>query len=137
VDAQRKRTTFSVFSSQELRRCQIPFVIPHPRVLPGMPPGPIGMLSSESVKEMTSTPDSQSPIDDYYPEFQKVTSPIGESHTSHGLVEATVPPGHTHRTLVLCFDGTGTISRISALWCSSHELLRLGDQFDDDVFSFL
>ncbi len=75
-----------------------------------MPPaGLIGTLYP--VKEKTtSTSGSQSPIDNLYPEFQKAASPMEESQTSNGFAEATVPPSHAHRTLVLCFDGTGTTS---------------------------
>ena len=76
-------------------------------------PGLIGTLYPVKEKAI-STPNSQSPIDDHYPdsEFQKETSPMEESHSSHGFAEATVPPSHAHRTLVLCFDGTGTTSGI-------------------------
>ncbi|KAF8899389.1 hypothetical protein BD779DRAFT_1431850 [Infundibulicybe gibba] len=52
--------------------------------------------------------------DDQYPDFTKTTSPRGDTTDSFNLDEI-IPPPHPrrHRTLVLCFDGTG-------------------DQFDDD-----
>jgi len=48
-----------------------------------------------------------------YPGFTKTTSPGGESEAESFDDDDIVPPTHEHRTLVLCFDGTG-------------------DQFDED-----
>ncbi|KAF8873256.1 hypothetical protein CPB84DRAFT_1854095 [Gymnopilus junonius] len=57
------------------------------------------------------------PRQDQFPDFPVVSSPTsalsGSSTNSSELQEPTIPPNHKHRTLVLCFDGTG-------------------DQFDDD-----
>ncbi|KDR86028.1 hypothetical protein GALMADRAFT_399158 [Galerina marginata CBS 339.88] len=55
---------------------------------------------------------------DQYPGFPKVSSPSGagsdeSSSGSEVPLEPTIPPDHKHRTVILCFDGTG-------------------DQFDDD-----
>ncbi|TFK66192.1 hypothetical protein BDN72DRAFT_871607 [Pluteus cervinus] len=49
---------------------------------------------------------------DPYPGFPKVGSPQ-RSEFNHHSADEVIPPSHEHRTLVLCFDGTG-------------------DQFDDD-----
>ncbi|KAJ7045168.1 hypothetical protein C8F04DRAFT_1067942 [Mycena alexandri] len=51
---------------------------------------------------------------DEYPTFPKLSSPTSASPSGqeYGL-ERTIPPSNDHRTLILCFDGTG-------------------DQFDDD-----
>lgn len=43
------------------------------------------------------------PGHDAYPEFPKTTSP-GKRPTFDDYI---IPSGHTYRTLVLCFDGTG------------------------------
>ncbi|KAJ7631645.1 hypothetical protein DFH06DRAFT_1223719 [Mycena polygramma] len=55
-----------------------------------------------------------SPIDEY-PAFPKRLSPVARPmpRSSERDLEETIPPTNDHRTLVLCFDGTG-------------------DQFDDD-----
>lgn len=55
------------------------------------------------------TTSAQTQVADEYPEFQKVSSPPnGETDSLQGLsLEATIPPNHLNRTLVLCFDGTG------------------------------
>ncbi|KAF9528165.1 hypothetical protein CPB83DRAFT_855015 [Crepidotus variabilis] len=69
-----------------------------------------------SIDEKGLTIDSkftQSPMDDSFPGFPKARSLAGAGSTSSDDIEPTVPPSHRHRTLVLCFDGTG-------------------DQFDDD-----
>jgi len=72
-----------------------------------------GTLSSTNEKTLSvDSQSSRSPILDPYLGFEKVTSPGGDSEASQ-FIEPTVPPSHNHRTLVLCFDGTG-------------------DQFDDD-----
>ncbi|KAJ7457836.1 hypothetical protein FB451DRAFT_589308 [Mycena latifolia] len=44
-----------------------------------------------------------------YPEFPKRGSPTGHGPTTRSEfnLEQTIPPTNTHRTLVLCFDGTG------------------------------
>jgi len=80
--------------------------------------------------EKTLTLDS-SISQDHYPGFPKTFSPGGNTSDESG---PTVPPNHEHRTLVLCFDGTGmwifiVIFRTSYL----KRILTLGDQFDDDV----
>ena len=43
--------------------------------------------------------------------------------------EPFVPPQHSHRSLVLCFDGTGKNTTHHHTYSDS----TLGDQFDDDV----
>lgn len=43
---------------------------------------------------------------DAYPGFPKVASPGAESESDFGDTDS-VPPTHKHRTLILCFDGTG------------------------------
>ncbi|KAF9055647.1 hypothetical protein BJ165DRAFT_1412195 [Panaeolus papilionaceus] len=61
---------------------------------------------SETLQSTTST--------DPYANFEKTLSPFSDSSSDDTRApEATIPPNHSHRTLVLCFDGTG-------------------DQFDDD-----
>jgi len=61
-------------------------------------------------------------------------SPMSPSFASD-LVEArdseSVPPTHKHRTLILCFDGTGKI--YSLIRCLKLMSYFSGDQFDDDV----
>ncbi|KAJ6541648.1 hypothetical protein B0H19DRAFT_959195 [Mycena capillaripes] len=66
-----------------------------------------------SIPQSPVTPGSSliTPIDEYYPTFPKRRSPTGA--TPGYDLERTIPPMNDHRTLVLCFDGTG-------------------DQFDDD-----
>ncbi|KAF8650269.1 hypothetical protein AX16_005323 [Volvariella volvacea WC 439] len=64
--------------------------------------------TSDTVKSDYASPDT-----DPYPEFPKVTSPSTPNGNATQEDSDTVPPTHKHRTLVLCFDGTG-------------------DQFDDD-----
>ncbi|KAF8167168.1 hypothetical protein B0H34DRAFT_791932 [Crassisporium funariophilum] len=72
-----------------------------------------------SLNEKSLTIDShftRTPSQDQYPGFPKMaspTSPSGDGSSSEYSSEPTIPPNHSHRTLVLCFDGTG-------------------DQFDDD-----
>lgn len=50
-----------------------------------------------------------SKADDQYADFTKTTSPGGGSDTimSFESNDDIIPPTHRHRTLVLCFDGTG------------------------------
>ncbi|KJA19221.1 hypothetical protein HYPSUDRAFT_143965 [Hypholoma sublateritium FD-334 SS-4] len=57
---------------------------------------------------------TDSPID-HYPGFPKTVSPRAATsdRSSDTIHEATIPPHNSHRTVILCFDGTG-------------------DQFDDD-----
>ena len=50
---------------------------------------------------------SSAVVRDGYPGFMKTTSPSGESESEF---EDTIPPTNAHRTLVLCFDGTGKSS---------------------------
>ncbi|KIM38234.1 hypothetical protein M413DRAFT_30356 [Hebeloma cylindrosporum] len=68
------------------------------------------------MREKTLTLDS-TVSQDQYPGFPKALSPgastSDESEDPPRPLEPTVPPNHDHRTLVLCFDGTG-------------------DQFDED-----
>jgi uncharacterized protein (DUF2235 family) len=71
--------------------------------------------TAPSSNEKKLSIDSRSPttlVNDVYLNRPRVTTPECDSQTSR-LIEPTVPPSHDHRTLVLCFDGTG-------------------DQFDDD-----
>ena len=70
----------------------------------------VGDGTMSFVNEKTLCVDTQqSPVDDPYPVFLKVTSPGGESQASR-LHDAFLPPSHSNRTLVLCFDGTGLLS---------------------------
>lgn len=69
-----------------------------------------GTVSSMNEKTLSvDTQTSQIPVHDPYLVFPKVTSPGGESQTSR-LHEAFLPPSHSNRTLVLCFDGTGLLN---------------------------
>ena len=62
------------------------------------------------------TPSSPQTFTDAYPDIPNVSgSPKGgNSSLKSDSLDDVLPPAHTHRTLVLCFDGTG-------------------DQFDADV----
>jgi len=74
--------------------------------------------------------------DAFYP-----TSPTSDSSEVNDA--ESVPPTHKHRTLILCFDGTGKIlcclsahplvivSELTECWSPFFGLS--GDQFDDDV----
>ncbi|KAH9486042.1 hypothetical protein JR316_0000106 [Psilocybe cubensis] len=65
-----------------------------------------------SIDEKALSTDSS--ISDQYPGFPKTTSPRAEGDSGfYDKLEPTIPPTHKHRTVILCFDGTG-------------------DQFDDD-----
>jgi hypothetical protein len=72
-------------------------------------------MGSMSQSPLKSDCSSTTPIDEY-PTFPKRSSPIGVAtrRTSGYDLEKTIPPTNDHRTLVLCFDGTG-------------------NQFDDEV----
>jgi hypothetical protein len=81
---------------------------------------------------------TRSPSDVSFP-HGPLKSPSRESADSSDsqYTEPTIPPNHRHRTLVLCFDGTGNGS---CSFESSHTFLTIspcpGDQFDDDVGHF-
>ena len=47
---------------------------------------------------------------DHYPGFPKTVSPrtATSDRSSDTINEATIPPHNNHRTVILCFDGTGT-----------------------------
>jgi len=66
--------------------------------------------SAMSQHEKTLTIDS-SILQDQYPGFLETLSPGGNTSDDSGgplrPLERTVPPHHEHRTLILCFDGTG------------------------------
>ena len=70
-------------------------------------------LTVSSIDEKGDVIDSAygaSPAYDSFPGFPKVRSPAADStgySVSSDELEPTVPPDHRHRTLVLCFDGTG------------------------------
>ena len=70
-----------------------------------------------------------------YPGFRKTTSPSGDDVSSTSEYdEPTVPPNHQHRTLILCFDGTGKVCYTMSNFVTN--LKPTGDQFDDDVGAF-
>ncbi len=80
--------------------------------------------------------------EDRFPEIPNVGSPgrMANDHASFTDEEEdeVIPPNHAHRTLVLCFDGTGEFCLSVAF--ELRDYLRLltgcvtaGDQFDDDV----
>jgi len=70
-----------------------------------------------------------------YPGFRNTTSPSGDDVSSTSEYdEPTVPPNHQHRTLILCFDGTGKVSYTMSNFVTN--LKPTGDQFDDDVWAF-
>ncbi|KAF8079272.1 hypothetical protein FPV67DRAFT_1691876 [Lyophyllum atratum] len=74
---------------------------------------PSSQESKPSTNKKSLTIDSPT-ICDEYPGFAKTTSPGGESEAdSFDEDDDIIPPTHRHRTLILCFDGTG-------------------DQFDED-----
>ncbi|KAG7451929.1 uncharacterized protein BT62DRAFT_959841 [Guyanagaster necrorhizus] len=61
--------------------------------------------SPQSTSEQT--PPNTAAVD-VYPEFRKVASPSADRYSFQGYtLEETIPPRHSNRTLVLCFDGTG------------------------------
>ncbi|KAK0466044.1 uncharacterized protein EV420DRAFT_1474854 [Desarmillaria tabescens] len=62
--------------------------------------------SSPSPSQSTAVHTRTNTAVDEYPEFQKSPSPDRDSSPAPSL-EATIPPTHANRTLVLCFDGTG------------------------------
>ena len=66
--------------------------------------------STTSMNEKTLTLDS-SISQDRYPGFPKTVSPIASTLDESGAAAqplgSTIPPNHDHRTLILCFDGTG------------------------------
>lgn len=72
-------------------------------------------------------------VGDPYPSSPMVTSP-GYDSFEFGDADS-VPPSHRHRTLVLCFDGTGQSPRFRLQPVALTPRFRypLGDQFDDDV----
>ena len=76
-----------------------------------------GTLSSTNEKAMTINSDCL----DEYPGFPKVASPgiissREDSTSSHFEdLEPTIPPTHKHRTVILCFDGTGMLWRLRFL----------------------
>ncbi|PPR06254.1 hypothetical protein CVT24_000926 [Panaeolus cyanescens] len=68
---------------------------------------------ARQMHQRSSTLQSTTSVDPYAG-FEKTLSPFSDSSSDDTRSpEATIPPNHSHRTLILCFDGTG-------------------DQFDDD-----
>lgn len=68
-----------------------------------------------SIDEKTLTVNSEFDVQtdstiDHYPGFPKTVSPRATTsdRSSDTIHEATIPPHNSHRTVILCFDGTGT-----------------------------
>ncbi|KAG6871939.1 hypothetical protein C0995_014721 [Termitomyces sp. Mi166 len=78
-----------------------------------------------------------SPVDQGYPDYMK-TSPSTGSETIAGYPDGDddiIPPTHDHRTLVLCFDGTGR-----TLWlflCNTNLMVGLQNSNVVNFFSML
>lgn len=92
------------------------------RIDPAMPTLPRDSSCSNEKKptfDFNRTPPNTG-SQDPYPGFQKTTSPNAQrsSFDSTSLTSEVVPPFHDHRTLVLCFDGTGMLR-------SSHNLASI------------
>jgi hypothetical protein len=72
---------------------------------------------------------------DEYSGFVKTTSPRGlkeDTDSDSFFDDDIIPPTHAHRTLVLCFDGTGK-SLSSLNTPPMLTVMSKGDQFDEDV----
>ncbi len=70
-------------------------------------------LTSIDEKSLIVNPENDGRIDsaiDHYPGFPKTVSPrtTTSDRSSDTINEATIPPHNNHRTVILCFDGTGT-----------------------------
>jgi hypothetical protein len=90
--------------------------------------GPI--LNCEADSPVTS---DTRPGSDYFSGFPTTLSPRSASGTTNdSSLPETVPPHHAHRTLVLCFDGTGALLHDTQMLIFM-TFLPAGDQFDDDV----
>jgi hypothetical protein len=102
-----------------------------------LPPMSTNYEPQPSTHQKTLTIDSATAHSDEYPGFIKTTSPRGlktDTDSDSFLDEDIIPPNHTHRTLVLCFDGTGgSVSSLHGGLLMIVYLVNKGDQFDEDV----